>query len=337
MVQSPVGKDPRGSYGFILMKLHSLKFVQGAVSKKDFVPSMTHFVIENGHVRAFNGILTISSPIEFDIACAPKGVPLVRAIAQCSDVVSLAITPANKLRIQSGPFKAFIDCVELLDLPHQVPEGVMIELDGKLLLTALETLVPFVGDDASRPWTNGVLFRNQSALATNNVCLVEYWLGVEFPFTCNVPLPAIKELLRVGEAPTHAQLSPHSVTFHYEDGRWIKTALFTTDWPDLTRILDTPSAPVPIPEGFFQGLEFLKNFTDDLETVYFGEGRMHTHRAEGVGATYDIAGLPSLGVFRRGMLAKLEGTATAVDFTLYPAPLLFYGDRLRGAIVGLRE
>lgn len=319
------------------MKLHSLKFVQGAISKKDFVPSMTHFVIEDGNVRAFNGVLTISSPIEFDVACAPKGVPLVRAIGQCSDVISLAVTPANKLRIQSGPFKAFIDCVELTDLPHQLPEGVRVDLDGELLLTALKVLVPFVGDDASRPWTNGVLLRNQSAFATNNVCLVEYWLGVDFPFTCNIPMPAIKEMLRVGEAPTHAQLCPHSVTFHYEDGRWIKTALYSTEWPDLTKILDIASNPQLIPEGLFEGLEFLKNFTDDLETIYFSDGRMHTHREEGVGASYEIAALHDEGIFRRGMLAKLEGAATAVDFSLYPQPLMFYGDRLRGAIVGLKE
>lgn len=319
------------------MKLHSLKFVQGAVSKKDFVQELTHFVFQGGHVRASNGLLTISSPVDFDVECAPKAEPLVRAIAQCSDVVSLSMTPANRLRLQSGPFRAFIECVEMDNLPHQLPDGIDVAVDGQVLVDAMQTLLPFVGDDATRPWSNGMLIRGQSAFATNNICLVEYWLGTDFPFTANIPLPIIREMLRVGEIPSHAQLSSSAITFHYEDGRWMKTMLYSTEWPDLARILNNSGNAQPIPENFFVALEFLKSFTNVQDTVYFDNGRITTSRDEGVGASYAIDGLPPVGVYRRGMLAKLEGAATRIDFSLYPAPLMFYGDRLRGAIIGLLE
>jgi hypothetical protein len=36
------------------------------------------------------------------------------------------------------------------------------------------------------------------------------------------------------------------------------------------------------------------------------------------------------------MLKLLEGVATHADFTRYPNPTLFFGDRLRGAIIGMR-
>lgn len=48
--------------------LKDLKFVQGAVAKKDLLPAMTHFRIENGHVRSFNGQMAISSPVAFDLS-----------------------------------------------------------------------------------------------------------------------------------------------------------------------------------------------------------------------------------------------------------------------------
>ena len=43
--------------------LKALKFVQGAVSKKDLVPALTHFRIENGTVRSYNGMLALCTPI----------------------------------------------------------------------------------------------------------------------------------------------------------------------------------------------------------------------------------------------------------------------------------
>ena len=52
--------------------LKELKFVQGAVSSKDFIPALTHFRIENGTVRSFNGLLALCSPIALDIDCTPK-------------------------------------------------------------------------------------------------------------------------------------------------------------------------------------------------------------------------------------------------------------------------
>lgn len=314
--------------------LKELKFVQGAVAKKDLLPAMTHFRIENGTVRAYNGALALCSPIAVDLDCIPKAEPLVKAIGMCSDTITLSMTPGNKLRIVSGNFKAFIDCVDA-DTTHVEPAGEMVEFDGELLLKALKTLMPFVGDDASRPWTNGVLLRGQSAFATNNVTVVEYWLGTNIPFVVNIPRAALKEMLRVDEAPTHAQLEPSSMTFHYTDGRWIRTQLLVTTWPELTEILDKPSSAIPIDTRLFEGLETIKGFADGVGRVYIKDETLSTSPNAGEGATYDVPGLAMEGLYQIQMLNLLKGVATHADFGLYPKPCLFFGDRLRGAIVGM--
>ena len=91
--------------------LKELKFVSGAVAKKEFIPAITHFCIENGTVRAYNGTLALSSPIACDINCKPKAVPMVNAIARCSETITMSVTPTGKLSIKSGPFRALIECV----------------------------------------------------------------------------------------------------------------------------------------------------------------------------------------------------------------------------------
>lgn len=315
--------------------LEQLKFVQGSVAKKDFLPALTHFAIENGTVRGYNGKLALCCPIPFDIACKPKAEPLLAAIRKCKDTVQLSVTAAGRLAVRSGAFKAFVDCAEG-ETPHVLPTGQRVELDGACMLAALHAVERYVGNDASRPWSNGVLFAGQSAFATNNITLVEYWMQSAMPFVVNIPQAAVKELLRIDEAPTHAQHDESSVTFHYSGNRWLRTQLLQTNWPDLARVLNQPSTPKPIPPELFVGLENIKPFTDKLGRVYMRGGALHTHDETDAGASHAVEGLEAEGIYNVDMLQLLDGSAEAVDFGLYPKPCMFYGDHLRGAIVGLR-
>lgn len=315
--------------------LKELKFVMGAVAKKDFLPALTHFRIENGRVRGFNGKLALCSPIPFDINCTPKADALIKAIQHCDDTVVLTMTPAGRLSVRSGKFKAFIDCVDA-ETPHVEPTGAEFQFDGEALLKAVKTISPFISDDASRPWSNGVLLRGQSAYATNNVTLVEYWIGSEFPFECCIPSDAVKELLRINEAPTHGQFDNHSLTLHFSDGRWVRTQLLSTEWPDLARIFNVPSNPVPIEDAIFAALAKVKPFADKIGRVYFRDGALHTHTGENEGATVELPGLQITGSYQIEKLSLLEGVAQKVDWSLYPKPAMFFGERVRGAIVGMR-
>jgi len=314
--------------------LDALKFVQGAVAKKDFVQALTHFHISGGFIKGYNGSLALCSPIDLDLEATPKADPFIKAIATCKDTVQLNMTPAGRLSIKSGSFRAFVDCTDEA-YPDVQPEGEVLELDGALL-KALEKLNPFIAEDASRQWARGILFRGRSAFATNNVTLVEYWLGYDFPVEVNIPKPAVQELIRIGEEPTKVQVCENSVTFHYASGRWLRTQTYSTRWPDMAKILDRDSTQQPFPEGFFEALADLLPFADDLERVYFLNTRMATTPVEGLGASVDLVGLPEQGIYNIRQLQLLEAVAETIDLSQYPAPCLFYGDRVRGAIVGMR-
>lgn len=315
--------------------LKELKFVQGAVGKKEFIPAITHFCIEDGTVRAYNGTIALSSPIACNLNCKPKAVPMVQAIAKCNDTISLSMTPSGRLSIKSGSFKAFIDCIEESQV-HLKPEGKEIHFDGERLLHGLKTVEDFVGNDASRAWATGVLLRGQSMFATNNTCLIEYWMGVDFPSVANIPRAAVAEMIRINEPPTYAQMDDHSITFHYESGRWIRTQLFSTEWPNLAAILDRKCIPGPIPPTLFEGLESLRPFTDKLGRVFLKSGFMHTHEDINEGASFDIDWPYADAIFNLEMLNLIKGVAKTVDFSDSLQPCLFYGDRLRGAIIGMR-
>lgn len=315
--------------------LKALKFVQGSVAKKDFLPALSHFVIENGTVRGFNGTLALCSPIALSISCKPKADSLVAAISKCEEAVRLTLTPTGKLSIKSGSFKSVVNCVEG-DTLHAEPEGDRIELNGQALLDGLVAIAPFIGTDATRAWSNGVLLRDQSMFATNNVSLVQYWIGTAFPHVLNLPRAAVKEMIRIGEAPTHAQMVKDSnITFHYSDGRWLRTQLGITEWPNLAKILDAHSIQASVPEQLFSALAAVKPFVDPAGRVFFTNGEVATTRDEDA-TTYAVPGLPDQGIYNVDILALLKGVATSIDFTTYPKPCIFQGKNLRGALIGMR-
>lgn len=317
--------------------LKELKFVQGAVARKEIIPTLSHFRIENGTVRSFNGNLALCSPIELDLNCSPKAVPFIKAIQNCTDTVTMVMTTAGRLNIKSGAFKAFIECTDMeINTPHVIPEGEEFDINGEELLAALKALNPFVGNDASRPWSTGILLKGQSAFATNNVTLVEYWVGSTFPITCNIPKAAIREIVRINEPPKRAQMTENSISFHYDDGSWIRSALLAVDWPDVAKLLDSPANPTPLDERIFEALEAIKPFVDKFERVYINKGTLGTTLVEGEGASFEIPDFPYEGVYQLSILNLLRNVATKVDFSTYPKPCLFYGERLRGALMGMR-
>lgn len=315
--------------------LKALKFAQGAVASKGFDPALTHFKISDGTIKGFNGSIALSSPIDLDLDVSPKAIPFVKAITACKATTVMHITPTGRLSVKSGKFKAFIECTPDEAYPDIEPEGVKTKLDGDFV-ALLKTLQPFVAEDASRPWARGILLDGQSAFATNNIVIIQAWLDKPFPVKVNIPLAAVKELVRIKEEPTHIQLTERSASFLYEDGRWLRACLCTAEWPNVVPILERECNPKPLHEDFFQAILDVAPFVEETNRLLMHDGAIHTHMDEGLGASVQMDGLPASAAFNFKQLLKLEKIIEKVDFEMHPLPCVFYGHNLRGAIVGMK-
>lgn len=314
--------------------LNSLNFVKGAIAKKSLLPELSHFKIRDGFITSFNGTLSLCSPIPINLEAAPKAIQFIKAIEACKEPVSMHLTKANRLGIKSGSFKAFIDCLENDEVQEIMPSGSRINSPGDFL-QAIRKLSPFIAEDASRKWARGILFKGQSLFATNNICLIEHWLPSLFPFEANVPQETIRELLRIGEEPTEIQIDTNTITFHFSGDRWLASQLYETTWPDLQPILNIESNQQNFPQGFFEALKTLVPFADDQERLYLFPNRVSTTDEEQTGSSVDITTNTKQCIFNLKQLLKLEIIANTIDFSLFPKPCVFYGDCIRGAIVGM--
>jgi hypothetical protein len=316
--------------------LETMRFVRGGISPKSLLPEMKHFSIKEGVIKSFNGIIALSSPIDFHVECMPLAIPLVNAIARCNDVMSIGMTDKGRLRVESGPFRTFVECADI-EIHKIEPAGAIVPINGQDLLDAVKNVMPFIGTDAVRPWSNGMLLKGSSAFATNNVCLVEYWIGTPFPVVANIPIEALRELLRIEKPPVAIQMDENSITFHYENNRWLRSQLYTTEWPNVEPILNQPDNNlVPVPDNFVEALETIKVFLEKDLTVYLREGYIHTQEFDGLGASYKINNLTSNGIYKYDMLRMAIEASEQIDLSAYPNPCPFRKGRLRGVVLGMR-
>jgi hypothetical protein len=319
--------------------LDALRFVATAVAKKDYIPELTHFKIKDGRVTGFNGVLALSSDIDVDLNIQPAAAKLLTAIRACSGVISLHMTAGGRLSVRSGKFKSFVDCLPDDAATFVQPVGETIEL-GEQFLPGIKAISPLMGIDASRPWSMGVKLQGQSMFATNNVMLAEYWHGTTLPIDVVIPAQAINELIRINECPSRVQIEPNSISFWFGDKRWLRTGLLQGDmWPidRMSELLSqVEGEQIAIPEGFAEAVDTMKPFLGEHGSVYVTPNAMATSKNEGEGSSIDIV-LPGIGemqAYHHRQLELLTKVAKTIDWTTYPRPCMFRGERMRGALVG---
>ena len=321
--------------------IEQLRFVQGAVAKKDIVPELTHFCIENGRIKSYNGRIALSCPIPLDLNVRPKAVPFIAAIRACETEVALHMTPTGRLGIKAGKFKAFIECDEK-PFPEVFPDGTLMECPDDFLHT-LRLLEPFVSDDASRPWSRAIHFKGDHALATNNVVLVQHKMKATFPRDCALPHAGVMEALRIGENPISLLMAENHLSLYYEGDRWLRVQLITEPAPDMHAVIEanwaSPADFVNVPADLPAALDTLSPFIDKVGAVHFGEGRVHTSPHDGEGASVAVAHTAA-GAYSfahlRDWTRLLETGDLLWEPSKYPRPVPFFAKGIKGLIIGMR-
>lgn len=319
--------------------LNQLKFAQGAVKRNTISPELEYYQIKGGRVVGYNGYLALSAPIDLDIDAKPKADLFYKALDACGDSIAISLTEAKRIHIRSGKFTAFVPCIDK-EVYEASPQGVIYDCPPGLA-GSFKRMMPFISEDASRPWAMGLLVDRGCLTATNNIVIMQEWNGHVLP-TFNCPRFAVAEVARIGRDPVSIQVSPDSVTFHYDDGSWMRTQILASEWPadKLNEIMSQPATPLDLPGDFFDGLNKIAPFVSEghHNGIYFRDGGLATAGAGSQeGAVMEIEGIPDGPVFNIKALRMLDGLIDKIDFAMYPRPCIFYGgNNMRGAIMGMK-
>lgn len=315
----------------------ALTFVRGAVGRNVLAPELEHYDLRGGRITGFNGHLALSAPIGLDIEATPKAAMFFKALEKLdgAKTISLYMTKGGKLTLKGDNFSAHVPCLD--KFPYDVKLNGDRYAVPPTILEDLARVLPFTSEDASRPWSQGVLFDRGSVLATNNISLIQVWNGHQLP-RINMPKFMAAELLRIKRVPEFIQTDENSLSCIFSDGAWMRSALLSGEWPFeiLENLLNSPAQPTPPVEGLEQALDDLAPFVGEGKSspIYFKDGVVSTSQHEEDGAEVQLAGIAPGPVFNLTQLRLVLGVASAIDFSLYPRPCIFTGDRMRGAVIG---
>lgn len=314
--------------------LQSLR-VLSTILKDEGSPLETHVLLKNGWAIAQtkDGIIGIGEPIAEDLLACPHGLLLKEALAKCGQAFSLTQLPHN-LSLQAGKFKALIPCLPIENIQSAFPDPIIADINDNFKIS-LSVVAPLVLDEENVVALS-ILVDKGTITATDKKIMIQHWHGIDLPPKLVIPKVLIQPLIKNSKSLKGFGFSKSSCTFHYEDGSWIKSQYFATEWPDVSMILDKKTNPHSIPEDFYNAIDALEPFSED-KVVYCNSNIMRSHSEEGKGASYDVYGLPAGPILNIKQIKIIRPYIKTVDF-LVPhhnhKMMLFYGDNIRGAVAG---
>lgn len=311
----------------------ALKFV--ALAQKEVGQAyQTHVILAHNQAVAFDGTIAAGHRIEEDIFACPHTLRLIDALAKCGETLSVTQLDNDKLSIKSDKFKAFVPCVGKDMLATVAPDPPCAVIDDRIR-KGFEVVGSLASDAAQHVVSSSILLQGGSMLATDRQVMLEYWHGIDLPPGIVIPKAGAAAVVKAGKALAQFGFSSNSVTFYFEDGSWIRSQLYSEPWPDVSRVLNVKSNPWPLPEAFYKAVEAVTSFSEN-GNLYFCGNVLRSHATDGIGASYEVVGLPNGPVYKAKHLKIIQQHVKTIDFVGVNGIAYFFGDSVRGAITGVR-
>lgn len=298
-----------------------------------------HVVFADGTLRAFNGVVHVQAPSSLDpiLRFAVNEERLLQALSACeSEDVEIKNT-SDFLVMKHGKLTVRIRKISADTIYHDAITGPPRAQQHKVpeFQEVLRAVAPFMSADASRPWTTSILFRGGFAWATNNLSLVKYPMVSQIPSQFTVPSAAVPVLCNLssidwiyvdGNAQVIVGCGKLKVAFPQASAAWpANVADYFDKAPKKLPKLDAELlAAAKIVEKFAERFVSLRP-----EKV---EGKLATIESE-----YEIEVPNGKGIYPAKLLLLVLTHATHADFSTYPEPIFFAGEKLRGVAVGAKE
>ena len=316
----------------------ALRFV-GAVTKDVGAPFETHVSLGGNWASAFNGVLASGVKIQEDIYACPNNKILIEALSKCGEHISITQLDNGRLSIKSDKFKAVVPCIDPVSIQIGTPDEPIAVIDNRLK-SAIEAVGILADPNAQSVAAASILLAGQSTIATNGHIMFEYWHGIDLPHGLALPKAVVPALAKNNKTFSKFGFSSSSATFFFNDDSWLKTQFYAEQWPEVRHILDTKANLWPVPKDFFTALAAVAPFSPD-GLVHFDKEVLRSHNVEGVGASYEVSGLPKGPIFNAKQLQLIKPYAETIDFMAkgpnhIHSMLVFYGGSIpiRGMITG---
>lgn len=299
------------------------------------VAGFTQIVFEGGRLSAFNGLLQYQAPsgLEKEERFAVSEKRLALALRSCGEDLKLSATK-EFLRLKNGPLSIKVRRIEegIADFERiTIPKSAATQKAAELH-AALRRIQPFISSDASRPWSVSVSVKKGYAWATNNLALVR------------TPVPGFKEEMRIPAPMVDFLCALPTLGYYHIDDKarliftheksLIRSPQGANEWPDTSKFFAKMPKKLPeIPKEMAEAANTVGKFADRFTSL--SKTQIESKQAA-METEYDIDFSKGKGQYSAKLLTLILAHATHADFSFYPEPIFFKGDKLEGTAVGMR-
>lgn len=331
--------------------LARVKWITDAVSSQDLgLQGLTSYLLRNGNIHANDGRMVVGTPFPFDLPeVLVPAEQFEKVLFNKPDGDFSWLLEDAKLVLKRGRFKGRIKLMPLDSwvLPTDLPHGLTPIPDG--LIEGLDALVPFVSENATKPWAMCIGVCGDYMYASNNIavarCYCPTGTGVD---EFLLPKWVVEFILKRQEGLSAWQIEPDGsrVTFLWEDGSWMRSTNIVDKFPPAQAILDRylyaddVVVDVEITDEWRKIIRRIAKIADDPVI------RLRADECAGstgeVLSVEDEAGAPVPDglietVWDLRYLDAVMQAATHWNPRLYPNPAPWRGDLVEGIIAGRRD
>ena len=313
--------------------MDALDAVKEAVSSKDLVAYLTHYYVHDKTITATDGRMVACAPFPDDREYLVPADEFERSLALVGEEGKISVKD-TAIWLSGRKRRAKVKTLDPGNFSHLLPpEG--REHCPITLLPTLRRLRPFVSDDASKGWSMAILFREGRGYATNNVVVATSDTESDFK-DCMIPAWAVDYLLDREQPPAEYSVTDNCLAFHYLDNSWMRTQLPADQPPDLIFELadNIEGTPEPITAEWRDGFEAVAKMSEN-------EIRVHADKLTGGHRHADVeidisTNVKDEAAFHPKFMGLVLLAATEWDLSKFPDPAPWWGDNIKGLMVGRR-
>jgi hypothetical protein len=313
--------------------MNFIDFLKPLIQKNPIQDINNLISLQGDSFQYYNGLFYTGGPLPFTVS-EKMNVNIKTLVNSKTDETTKAEIKGNKLIIKTG------NCTSKLPINNdaycmQSGEGVNFDLTFDLL-SILKKLLPLTGNNDIRTFCNGILWKKGIFHTLNGIIATQFFCGKEDNLNLVLPNPLINLLIKLKSIPQKMQYDISSITFYFENGFWVRSPLIQEidKWPDFEQLFNIQhNSSEEFPSKFFDALKTLKN----LDYKFFiKEHELKVSTETGEEVSHIMEGLNSEGCFNTEQFLLLKNIIKYIDLSLYPKPCIFYGDNLRGCIIGIK-
>lgn len=311
--------------------LKALRFVSKA-QQSIGTAYQTHCRLAGNYVVAYDGVFAAGYPTTEVLADAcPHTLNFIAALEKANDVSAITFD-ANSVTVKTSKFKAIVPCISTYDLMFINPDPNQYLLSDEFAEAAKLAAI-YTREGAQTVVAASIMTRNGSLVGSDGRALIEVWHGSPTPAGLIIPKSFVDAMSKTAGKIVGFGYTETSFTVWYEGGAWIKTQLYSEQWPSIDRLLayTETSNPTELDKDFWNALRSVASFSEDGD-VYFLGGFVCSHASTAKGAEYKLNGIPGNQCYSIKLLLALEGIATKVDWEGNEIVSCFFGEKIRGVL-----